>query len=82
MNAAKAEHGSFHSGNVIAGRNVTIFDPHAPKPAAATNVPAKDPSPAPAKPDARVRLIKEGDIVTAIEIRCACGELIHLDCEY
>jgi hypothetical protein len=79
MNAVKAEQGVYSSGHVISGRNVTIFDPHAVKPAVA-HVHANDAPPA--KSDQRVRLIRNGDVVTAIEIRCKCGEVIYLECEY
>ena len=78
--AAKAEQSAGYSSKVIPGRNVTIFDPHAAKPAPAP-VPPKAPPPAAAS-EPRVRLIKDGDVVTAIEILCSCGEVIHLNCEY
>jgi hypothetical protein len=29
-----------------------------------------------------VTLRREGDLIKEIQIRCACGELIVLDCEY
>ena len=30
----------------------------------------------------KITLCREGDTVKAIEIECACGARIHLDCEY
>lgn len=30
----------------------------------------------------QVALVREGNHVTAIEIRCGCGEVIVLDCDY
>ncbi len=29
-----------------------------------------------------ITLRREGDVIKEIQIRCACGELIVLDCEY
>jgi len=30
----------------------------------------------------KIHLLKDGNVVTAIEITCTCGAVIHLDCEY
>lgn len=35
-----------------------------------------------AVPEPHVTLIRQGDVVEAIEIRCSCGELIRLRCQY
>jgi hypothetical protein len=29
-----------------------------------------------------ITLQRDGERITAIQIQCACGQLIHLDCEY
>ena len=31
--------------------------------------------------DARIHLVKEGDVIKRIEVTCACGKLISLICE-
>ena len=36
----------------------------------------------PAKGEPRIELIREGDIVRAIEVICSCGERIRLRCDY
>jgi hypothetical protein len=94
MNAVKAESGVHPSAKVIPGRNVTILGPHGmislpvPLPSGTGTFSSPDGKglgegdPQATKKESRVRLIKNGDLVTGIEIRCACGEVIHLDCEY
>ena len=71
MTAIPADQEFSNSGKIIKAQHVSIFDPHAVKPA-----------PAECARPPQVRLIKEGDMVKSIEIRCACGEVIKLDCEY
>lgn len=40
----------------------------------------------PAKPDApaepTVRIVREGDVIQALEVTCSCGERIRIRCEY
>jgi hypothetical protein len=74
MNAIKAEQSSGHSGRIIKAGNITLADPQTANSAARPI--------AEAKKESRVRLIREGDVVKQIEVRCACGEVIRLDCEY
>jgi hypothetical protein len=42
---------------------------------------SKEAQPAEAAP-ATVRLIRDGDTVTSVEVCCACGRVIILDCKY
>lgn len=35
-----------------------------------------------AEKQAKIRLKKEGDVVVAMEVTCACGETILIDCKY
>jgi hypothetical protein len=74
VNAIKAEPASGQSSRIIKAGNIAVLDPHAAKPAPVHT--------AEIKKGARVRLIKDGDIVKTIEVQCACGEVIRLDCEY
>ena len=71
MNTMQIEQ-SGSSAKIIKAGNIAVLDPHAAKPAHIAE----------AKKESRVRLIKDGDVVKTIEIRCACGEVIRLDCEY
>ena len=71
MSAIPVEQEFANSGKIIKAQHVTIFDPQAAKTA-----------PADCARPPQVRLVKEGDVVKSIEIRCACGEVIKLDCEY
>ena len=36
----------------------------------------------PAKKKADIRVQKDGDVIVAIEVVCACGETIQIDCQY
>ena len=36
----------------------------------------------PSKKKADIRVQKEGDMIVAIEVICACGETIKIDCQY
>jgi hypothetical protein len=69
------------SGKVIPAQFVQIT--HASKAKSASRVVLASPA---ASEDAqqkpKITLIKEGETVKAIEIQCACGAVIHLDCEY
>ena len=78
MEIAKGEYGAIQSGKVIPAKHVTMFDPHARKPVP-DHVPG---SSQPAKNGPRVELIKDGDVVVAIEVYCDCGKVIRLECEY
>lgn len=40
------------------------------------------PEPAPRPSSAVTQLIRDGDRITHIEIRCGCGEIITLECAY
>ncbi len=40
------------------------------------------PNAGPAKVEPRIELIREGDMVRAIEIICSCGERIRVRCDY
>jgi hypothetical protein len=61
---------TFESGSVISGNHVRL----APHPIVVAENHA-DGTPI-------VTLRREGDLIKEIQIRCACGELIVLDCEY
>ncbi len=68
------------SDKVIPAQFVRMHDPHA------TKLSVAQPSPAPKAPDKskepKITLHKDGDTIKAIEIVCACGAVIKLDCEY
>jgi hypothetical protein len=40
------------------------------------------PTSGPARPEPRIELIREGDIIRAIEVICSCGERIKIRCDY
>ncbi|AMV25024.1 hypothetical protein VT84_11550 [Gemmata sp. SH-PL17] len=46
----------------------------------AVRIGAPAPGGAPGEPT--VRVIREGDVVQAIEVVCSCGERIRIRCEY
>lgn len=59
------------SGSVIPAGHVQVVHRHEPQTVECEQIGG-----------ARVTLIKDAGIVRAIEIVCACGEVIRLDCEY
>ena len=63
------------SGNVIPAGHVQVVHPQGGHTGTCQTALAQ-----PKKP--QITLIKEGDVVRAIEVICACGEVIRLDCEY
>lgn len=60
---------------------VAVEAPHvsAPNPASPAAGSAEAPAHAGA---ASVELVRDGDRVCRIQVRCSCGELIELECEY
>ena len=63
-----------------AGASVDEFTALAVPPAQAS--PALDSAPVSAHSAPDVTLKRDGDRVTQIQIRCACGAVIELDCTY
>jgi len=76
MNASIRQDRPALGSNVIPAGHVQIVHPHIAKSVACQFAPAA----ASTKP--QITLLKDGDVVRAIEIVCACGEVIRLDCEY
>jgi hypothetical protein len=60
------------------GRSPFTPLPKKPSPTALSGTPADSA----AYPAPTVTLKRDGDRVTQIQIRCACGQLIELDCTY
>ena len=46
--------------------------------------PASSPAPARCTPSGKpqVSLLRDGEVITGIQVHCACGEVITLDCLY
>jgi hypothetical protein len=70
------------SGKIIPAQFVRMHDGNSAVPGLCAA-----PSALAAKPDRhlqepKITLVKDGDTVTTIEIECACGALIRLECEY
>ena len=40
------------------------------------------PAPQGASPEPTVRIVREGDVIQALEVTCSCGERIRIRCEY
>lgn len=65
-------HAEFHAGTVVRGRCVRVSgDP------ARVGVPGQEP---PAEP--RIDVIRDGEVIQAIDIFCGCGQHIRLHCLY
>jgi hypothetical protein len=60
------------------------FSPLAAPPASSSAAPIAPPNPncAAGPNEVTMELKRSGDRVTQIRIRCRCGEIIELDCEY
>jgi hypothetical protein len=58
--------------NVISGQHVMVVK--TPTPVAVAQETCGD--------EPRISIIKDGDVVRAIEVVCTCGEVIRLDCVY
>jgi hypothetical protein len=63
------------SGNVIPAAHVQVVHAHANTVGEVSCALGTTAAP-------RITLIKDGDVVRAIEIVCTCGEVIRLDCAY
>jgi hypothetical protein len=46
------------------------------------SVPIGGPRPAEPRGEPKVHLVRDGGVIRAIEVICACGELIRIRCEY
>lgn len=71
---------------IIPAERVRILDPQGENPGAPADEPEPEPA-APAKsaaacPEPEVILLKDGSRVKTIVIKCACGQVTCLDCEY
>jgi len=62
-------------GGVVSGNNIRL----SAEPAA---VPTSRQVAAPTKPEPRIELIREGDVIQAIDVICSCGQRIRLKCNY
>ncbi len=67
--------------NVLRAHQVQIIPPPAANPAVETPRPAATPRKA-CNAEPKITLIKDGDIVRAVEVACTCGEIIRLECQY
>jgi hypothetical protein len=67
----------FHRG-VVPGRKVTLEG----GPAAVVIAPPRLHAPHAPAAVPQIELIREGDVIRAIEVTCTCGEKIRLHCEY
>jgi hypothetical protein len=65
-----------HAGNIIPAQQI-----HFAKPAEKKAAPVET-TPTVANHQPQVTLIKDGDVVRAIEVLCSCGEVLWLDCKY
>lgn len=46
------------------------------------SVPIGTPRPGESRGEPKIQLVREGGVIRAIEVICACGELIRIRCEY
>jgi hypothetical protein len=65
-------HGESHSGTVVRGTCVRVSSD-----TARVGVPGQEPIAEP-----RIEIIRNGDVIQAIDILCGCGQHIRLHCLY
>jgi len=82
MQATKSSPGSSLGGNVIPAQQIHFAKPHVKTSSTVAKPVEPEPEPPPIAHQPQVTLIKEGDIVSAIEVLCTCGEVIRLECKY
>ena len=70
------------NGKIIPAENVRVVD-SSPNTAAGSHPPLPGPAPDPQqRHEPKITLVKDGETVRQIHIKCTCGEILHLDCEY
>lgn len=69
---ASRPHGDFHSGTVVRGTRVRVSSD-----SARVGVPGQEPAAEP-----RIEIIRNGDVIQAIDIHCGCGQHLRLHCLY
>ena len=65
-------HGEFHAGSVVRGTSVRVSGDRT-----RIGVPGQEVGAEP-----RIEMIRDGDVIQAIDIVCGCGERIRLHCLY
>ena len=82
MNSIDHVPAPYRFANVIPALHVKIVEPAASRVLACTKAHGSKMYGKSSNEEPRITLIKQGDIVHAIEIVCTCGELIRFECEY
>jgi hypothetical protein len=78
MDCAESIAGDAVTRGVVPGRKVLIED----GPAAVVIAPPRLHAPHAPVAAPRIELVREGDVIRAIEVTCSCGEKIRLHCVY
>jgi hypothetical protein len=73
---SSTSHNSENCGAVLSGRRVRRADRPVPVGHTASEPDVQTSS------GAQIRLLRDGDVIRAIEVTCTCGERIVLDCIY
>ena len=70
-----------HIGSRQSVSSISPSSPSSTSPSMASPSPAS-PSPAHRHTNPTIELVKEGDVVRAIDVTCACGQIMRLWCQY
>ncbi len=63
-------------------KNATMTALSAPKPSSASHLPGMVRSALPRDPSPSVDVVKEGDKIVRLIVKCSCGEKLEIECLY